>query len=187
MNENSKLLISKELIDYCIDPFQTERLDSLDYKECRQILPFLSRIWLRNPCSLAKSYDSFKLAVLGKINNYEDTNKLAEYLNVDFHQIYEDLIKHLSARKKSQTLSIYECLEFEEASAVAKLLMISNILFNGNIRVSSLKKKFKQLKIKKFKNEESIICKYSSIDYSLFDAEIYFQDLSDLLCIIHAG
>lgn len=30
-------------------------------------------------------------------------------------------------------------------------------------------------------------CKYSSIDYSLFDLEMYFQDLSDILCIINAG
>lgn len=147
MNENSKLLISKELIDYCIDPFQADRLNSLDPKECRQILPFLSRIWLRNPCLLDKSDNSFKLAVLAKINNYDDTNKLVEYLNVDFHQIYEDVIRHLSARKKSQALSIYECLEFEEASPMAKLLMISNILFNGNIRVNSLLKKKKNLNL----------------------------------------
>jgi len=40
---------------------------------------------------------------------------------------------------------------------------------------------------KKFKCEENLCCKYSSIDYSLFDFEIYFQDLSDLLCIVHAG
>ena len=48
--------------------------------------------------------------------------------------------------------------------------MISNILLNGNIRI-----------------EENTGCKYSSIDYSLFDFEMYFQDISDLLCIIHAG
>ncbi len=47
--------------------------------------------------------------------------------------------------------------------------MIANILLNGNIRV-----------------EDSVACKYSAIDYTLFDFEIYFQDLSDILCIIHA-
>jgi hypothetical protein len=37
-----------------------------------------------------------------------------------------------------------------------------------------------------FESEENINCKYSANDYGLFDYEIYFQDLSDLLCICHA-
>lgn len=135
MSENSNLLISKDLIDYCIDPFQIEILDRLNDNECRQILPFLSRIWIRSSSFLDESDRIFKLAILKKINTFDDTNRLSELLNVDFNQIYEDVIRHLSARKKSQALSVYDCLEFEDASPLAKLLMVSNILLNGNIRV----------------------------------------------------
>ncbi len=37
------------------------------------------------------------------------------------------------------------------------------------------------------KKEDHLGCKYCSIDFSIFDVELYFDDLSDLLCIIHAG
>ena len=54
--------------------------------------------------------------------------------------IYDDIIKHLSTRKKTQTLSCYTCTEFESATPTGKLLMVSNILLNGNIRVRIINK-----------------------------------------------
>jgi hypothetical protein len=136
--------ISKKLIDYCINPSDLKSLDELDSSslECRRILPFLTRLWTRDTFSGCSSspaenneHKRFRLAIYDKLRTFEDTNRIVSYLSVDFNQIYEDVIKHLSARKKSQTLSVYSYIEFESASATAKLLMISNMLLNGNIRV----------------------------------------------------
>lgn len=99
MNENIKICVSKELIDYCIDPSDIDRLDQLDPNECRQILPFLTRIWTRSSaCSEEEDYSNFKISILDKLNQFEDTNRLCDYLNVDFNQIYEDVVRHLSTR-----------------------------------------------------------------------------------------
>lgn len=171
-SENQQLFVNKKLIDFCINPYDLERLEDLSNDECRQILPFLTRIWTRSLSTLNEpQFSNYKFVILQTIRLFEDTNKIRSYLEADFSQIYEDVIRHLSVRKKTQTVSSYTCGEFEAGSATAKLLMISNLLLSGNIRI-----------------EENLLgCKYSSIDYDLFDFEIYFQELSDLLCIIHAG
>ena len=171
MTEN-QVFVNKKLIDYCINPYDLKRLKELSNDECRQILPFLTRIWARSLSTLNEPhFSNYKFVIMQTIRLFEDTNRIRSYLDADFSQIYEDVIRHLSIRKKTQTVSSYTCGEFETGSPTAKLLMISNILLNGNIRI-----------------EENLVgCKYSSIDYSLFDFEIYFQELSDLLCIIHAG
>ena len=167
---SQSIVVTKNLIDYCVNPSDLTKLDELNSKESRQILPFLTRLWKRNSLYTDEpSFSDFKLAFLEKLRLFEDTNRICAYLDADFTQIYDDVIRHLSARKKSQSLSAYNCSDFEAASPTAKLLMISNMLLNGNIRV-----------------EDNINCKYSLIDYSLFDLEIYFQDMSDILCIIHA-
>ncbi len=133
MNNDNSNVLSKNLIDFCINPSDFVKLNQLDAIECRQILPFLTRICVRG--DIQPEYSHFKLAILDKLSLFEDTNKIRGYLNADFDQIYEDVIKHLSARKKSQTLSTYTYVEFESASPTSKLLMIANILLNGNIRV----------------------------------------------------
>jgi hypothetical protein len=137
MSESHKTFISKRLIDYCINPTDLDKLNALDYNECRQILPFLTRLWTRNGNDeIGDSDDSdYLLAIFDKLRLYDDTNRICSYLKVDFTQIYEDVIRHLSTRKKTQTLSVYSFVEFESASPTAKLLMVSNILLNGNIRV----------------------------------------------------
>lgn len=99
MNEiNNITLVSKNLIDYCINPCNLNKLKSLNRTECRQILPFLTRIWIRNTCFDELQFSSFKLAILDKLRDYADTNQLEAYLRVDFAQIYDDVIKHLSTR-----------------------------------------------------------------------------------------
>ena len=169
-SSSQNVVVSKKLVDYCLNPSDLAKLDALSSKESRQILPFLTRLWKRSSLYTEDdSFADFKLAFLEKLRLFEDTNRICAYLDADFTQIYDDVIRHLSARKKSQSLSAYNCSDFEAASPTAKLLMISNVLLNGNIRT-----------------EDNINCKYSLIDYSLFDLEIYFQDLSDILCIIHA-
>ena len=68
------------------------------------------------------------------------TNQIKAYLRVYFAQIYDDIIKHLSTCNKTQTLRCYTCIEFESATPSGKLLMVSNILLNGNIRVCIINK-----------------------------------------------
>ena len=136
MNETN-VLVTKNLIDYCINPCSLNKLKALSHTECRQILPYLTRIWMRNTFfDELINFTNFKLAILEKLRDYEDTNRIESYLKVDFAQIYDDVIKHLSTRKKTQTLSCYTCIEFETGTPTGKLLMVSNILLNGNIRVS---------------------------------------------------
>ena len=174
LSDNSTLIVTKHLIDFSVNPSDLDKLDDLSTKESRQLLPFLTRLWKRSSLysDSDPSFADFKMAFFDKLRLFEDTNRILAYLDADFTQIYDDVIKHLSARKKSQSLSSYNYSDFESASTTAKLLMISNILLNGNIRND---------------DTTSIInCKYAQIDYSLFDLEIYFQDLSDILCIIHA-
>ena len=172
---------SKTLVEFCIDPTCTSKLAALDAHECRQLLPFLTRLWIRNAdweeeaaannnnnntnnhrkivdavnsngsdqaADIEEEDDEeedeeeelfadFTVAILGKLRAYQqDTNHICAYLNADFCQIYEDVIRNLSTRKKSQALSVYSCGEFEAATPTARLLMIANVLFNGNIRVS---------------------------------------------------
>lgn len=97
MIDNS-LYVSKDLIDFCVNPFDLERLRNLKKTECRQILPFLMRIWSRNSCFNDTQYTKYKLAVYKKIRLFEDANRIRSYLNTDFSQIYEDVIRHLSTR-----------------------------------------------------------------------------------------
>ena len=133
--------ISKKLIDYCINPSDSEALEQLESYECRQILPFLTRLWLRDQYAADDDDEAFsdfkqlKTVIFNTLRKFSDANRLRSYLEVDFIQICEDVIKNLSARRKNQTLSVYSYLEFESASPTAKLLMISNMLLNGNIRV----------------------------------------------------
>ncbi len=108
MNENFIPSFSKNLIDYSINPSDLSRLEQLNSDELRQILPFLTRIWMRS-IDTDESFEQFKMIILEKFSLFEDTNQIKAYLNVDFNQIYEDVIKHLAARKKSQTLSVYSC------------------------------------------------------------------------------
>ena len=99
MNEiNNITLVSKNLIDYCINPCDLNKLKSLSRIECRQILPYLARIWIRNTSFDELQYSSFKIAILDKLRDYVDTNQIEAYLRVDFAQIYDDVIKHLSTR-----------------------------------------------------------------------------------------
>lgn len=95
MNDGSSL-VSKNLIDYCINPCDVERLEQLTNNETRQILPFLTRIWTRSHEDIECS--KFKFAILEKIRYFEDTNRIRSYLSADFSQIYEDVIRHLSTR-----------------------------------------------------------------------------------------
>jgi len=44
---DKNIVVSKSLIDYCINPCDVDRLEKLVDNECRQILPFLTRIWSR--------------------------------------------------------------------------------------------------------------------------------------------
>jgi hypothetical protein len=132
----TKPFLSENLIDYCIDPTDFSKLEKLSNKECRQILPFLARIWVRSSIDSEDDYPQYKLAILDKIRLFEDTNKICKYLKSDFSQIYEDVIKHLSTRKKTQTLSTYSYNQFESSNEKSKILMIANILLNGNIRVN---------------------------------------------------
>ena len=98
--------ISKNLIDYCINPCDLDRLDQLQLNECRQILPFLTRIWTRSSCFDEMQYSGYKIAILEKLRLYEDTNRIRSYLSADFSQIYEDVIRHLSTRYKFAQLSL---------------------------------------------------------------------------------
>jgi hypothetical protein len=133
---SEEINVSKNLIEYCVNPADLDKLDGLDYTETRQILPYLTRIWLRDDQYDQSEYSDIKMAIFNKLRRFEDTNLICSYLNVDFNQIYEDVIRQLSARKKSQSLSVYSYEEFESASPTGKILMVANILFNGNIRVS---------------------------------------------------
>lgn len=138
---NELPVISKQLLDFCSDPSDIELLNSINREELRQILPFLTRLWHRSP-----SNHHFKIEILKKISKFEEANGIRDYLDANFIQINDDVIRHLSTRKKTQTISVYSYNEFENSSAHAKLLMISNILLNGNIRVIYFKYDFnKQL------------------------------------------
>ena len=90
--------ISKNLINYCMNPSDLDRLDQLDNLECRQILPFLCRLWLRNSFVDELTYGDFKMSIMDKLRLYEDTSRILTYLGANFTQIYEDVIRHLSTR-----------------------------------------------------------------------------------------
>ena len=96
--DNQNVIVAKSLIDYCINPTDIARLDQLSLKECRQILPFLVRIWKRSSNIDETEMAVFKTAILDKLRLFDDINKICAYLNADFNQIYDDVIKQLSAR-----------------------------------------------------------------------------------------
>jgi len=105
MTEN-QVFVNKKLIDYCINPYDLKRLKELSNDECRQILPFLTRIWARSLSTLNEPhFSNYKFVIMQTIRLFEDTNRIRSYLDADFSQIYEDVIRHLSIRKKTQTVS----------------------------------------------------------------------------------
>ena len=98
---NPPISISKNLIEFCINPTNSVKLNELDDKECRQILPFLTRLWYRKSSGQDEEenpYMEYKLAIVEKLRNFNDTNRICMYLKADFAQIYEDVIRHLSTR-----------------------------------------------------------------------------------------
>jgi hypothetical protein len=95
---DKNIVVSKSLIDYCVNPCDVDRLEKLADSECRQILPFLTRIWSRTTNFDAHQLSKFKFVIYEKIRVFEDTNRIREYLDADFSQIYEDVIRHLSTR-----------------------------------------------------------------------------------------
>lgn len=101
--------VSKRLIDFCLNPCDTSALDKLDSDECRQVLPFLARLWLREQYDDGGADEScqeeangelkqFKASIFKKLRQFSDANRIRSYLEVDFIQICEDVIKNLSAR-----------------------------------------------------------------------------------------
>lgn len=106
--------VSKRLIDFCINPCDNVALDQLDSTECRQILPFLTRLWIREQFDegLDESNEEtkrayaevrqFKASIFKKLRQYSDANRIRSYLEVNFIQICEDVIKNLSARYRSR-------------------------------------------------------------------------------------
>lgn len=94
---NDEITVSKRVIDYCVNPFDVDKLNELGVNECRQILPFLTRLWKRSQDDSVLN-EEFKLAVFQKLRQFEDTNRICSYLNADFAQIYEDVIRQLSIR-----------------------------------------------------------------------------------------
>lgn len=102
--DNQNVIVTKSLIDYCINPTDITRLEQLSLKECRQILPFLVRIWKRSSNIDEAEMADFKTDVLDKLRLFDDINKICAYLNSDFNQIYDDVIKQLSARLLFSTM-----------------------------------------------------------------------------------
>ena len=58
----------------------------------------LCRLWIRSSLLDELGDDEFRMHIYEKISLNEDTNRILDYLNADFTQIYDDVIRHLSLR-----------------------------------------------------------------------------------------
>jgi hypothetical protein len=101
MNSNSddSKYFSKYLMKYCVDPSDTKYLKSIDNIQLNEILPFLVRLWKKSQenCFEIKN-TKYKQEIFKKIIKCENTNNICFYLDADFSQIYDDIIRTLSLR-----------------------------------------------------------------------------------------
>jgi hypothetical protein len=105
--------ITKNLIDYCVNPTDLNKLNELSSNQILEILPFLTRLWIRNNILSEENefdnpYLDYKLAIYDKLRDFDETNRICSYLNADFSQIYEDVIRHLSTRYLSFAFYSYK-------------------------------------------------------------------------------
>ena len=101
MNPDDLNYFNKDLIKYCIDPSDTKYLGKIDNTELNQILPFLVRLWKKSQDSSMQSEiqnTKYKREIFKKLIKYKKTNNIIFYLQADFSEIYDDIIRTLSIR-----------------------------------------------------------------------------------------
>ena len=97
MNSDDIDVFNKDLIKYCIDPSDTRYLNRIDSSELNQILPFLVRLW-KNSVHTEIKNTKYKREIFKKIIKSNKTNNIFFYLQADFSEIYDDIIRTLSIR-----------------------------------------------------------------------------------------
>ena len=97
MNSDDIDVFNKDLIKYCIDPSDTRYLNRIDSSELNQILPFLVRLW-KNSVHTEIKNTKYKREIFKKIIKSNKSNNIFFYLQADFSEIYDDIIRTLSIR-----------------------------------------------------------------------------------------
>ena len=99
MNPVEPNYFTEDLIKYCVDPSDTKYLHKIDNIEISQILPFLVRLWKKSQDNAQEIKNTiYKREIFRKINKYSKTNNIFFYLDANFSQIYDDIIRTLSLR-----------------------------------------------------------------------------------------
>lgn len=146
-------------------------LSTYPQNEIRPVLPALVRMSLLSPLDNTKSSMESRKQILAVLIGIEVVNSIVSYLQVNYHELEQELKKELQTRQKSM---FYEgqptdyglqtgiALGFERADVTRKVRVVLSEIFNVQWQLSEQK---------------------SPIYSEVLDDGIYLEEVVDILCI----
>ncbi|XP_013102705.2 integrator complex subunit 2 [Stomoxys calcitrans] len=147
-------------------------LSTYPQNEIRPVLPALVRMSLLSPLDNTKSSMESRKQILAVLIGIEIVNSIVSYLQVNYHELEQELKKELQARQKSMYydgqqefgLQTGIALGFERADVTRKVRVVLSEIFNVQWQLSE---------------QKSGVLVHSEI----LDDGIYLEEVVDILCI----
>ncbi|XP_012161809.1 integrator complex subunit 2 [Ceratitis capitata] len=139
--------------------------------EIRPVLPSLVRMSLLSPLDNTESSMESRKQILAVLIGIEVVNSIVSYLQVNYHELEQDLKKELQARQKSMYFEGQQpeyglqsgiALGFERADVTRKVRVVLSEIFNIQYQLSDQK---------------------SILQSEVLDDGIYLEEVVDILCI----
>ncbi|XP_005179405.2 integrator complex subunit 2 [Musca domestica] len=145
-------------------------LSTYPQNEIRPVLPALVRMSLLSPLDNTKSSMESRKQILAVLIGIEVVNSIVSYLQVNYHELEQELKKELQARQKSMYyegqqefgLQTGIALGFERADVTRKVRVVLSEIFNVQWQLSEQK---------------------SVVQSEILDDGIYLEEVVDILCI----
>ncbi|KAI8116103.1 Integrator complex subunit 2 [Lucilia cuprina] len=146
-------------------------LSTYPQNEIRPVLPALVRMSLLSPLDNTKSSMESRKQILAVLIGIEVVNSIVSYLQVNYHELEQELKKELQARQKSMYydgqqsefgLQTGIALGFERADVTRKVRVVLSEIFNVQWQLSEQK---------------------TPVQSEILDDGIYLEEVVDILCI----
>lgn len=146
-------------------------LSTYPQNEIRPVLPALVRMSLLSPLDNTKSSMESRKQILAVLIGIEVVNSIVSYLQVNYHELEQELKKELQARQKSMYydgqqsefgLQTGIALGFERADVTRKVRVVLSEIFNVQWQLSEQK---------------------PPVQSEILDDGIYLEEVVDILCI----
>lgn len=146
-------------------------LSTYPQNEIRPVLPALVRMSLLSPLDNTKSSMESRKQILAVLIGIEVVNSIVSYLQVNYHELEQELKKELQARQKQMYydgqqsefgLQTGIALGFERADVTRKVRVVLSEIFNVQWQLSEQK---------------------TPVQSEILDDGIYLEEVVDILCI----